>query len=305
MNVSTLIVGMALLASGCTESFSPNGPYRHSLIVYSVLNVSADTQFVKVYSTHDPSVYGPADRLPSGEVIGATVTLKKDTTVFIFHDTVLHLNEGGAVRTVNAYVHYGVNIAPSGTYELTVEQPQYPAAKATVPAIADGFISPVNTQVLSNIAAAKDIELDFIVGKGAYAYLVRLLVEYEKRTGGEWKPETAEVPLGFDGEKPVLPVVDIVDQSNIIRKTYKHTVYREVIDRIRSNPADTVRFSGVVIEYQQFDESLFAYFSVVNNFPGGTTIRLDEPDYTNVTGGYGIVGMMSRKTQRFTLPADP
>ena len=114
-----------------------------------------------------------------------------------------------------------------------------------------------------------------------------------------------EVPYGFNGNEPVLPGIEVVDPSGVIKKMYKNAVYKEVITRIRSNPADTVRFSGVVIEYQQFDEKVFTYYSIANNFPGGSSIRLDEPDFTNVSDGYGIVGMMSRKTQRFTLPSNP
>ena len=298
-------IGMMVLSSGCNESFSPNGPYWQSLIVYSLMNVSVDTQYVKVYSTYDPAMHALSDQLPVNEVLGASVTLKRDTTLFIFHDTVMNVLEKGALRSQHLYVHYGVNIVPNGTYELTVEQSDYPTARVSCTAMAEGYISPLNTQVISNYSNTKDIELEFSAGKGAYAFLVRLLVEYDKRVAGSWQREVMEVPLGLSGDDQVLPGVEVVDPSRVITKTYKNAVYKEVITRIRSHPADTVRFSGVVIDYQQFDENIFTYYSIANNFPGGSSIRLDEPDFTNVSNGYGVVGMMSRKTQRFTLPPNP
>ena len=150
MRMIITVIGIVLFSSGCNESFSPNGPYRQSLILYSVMNVSVDTQYVKVYGTYNPATHALSDQLPVNEVLGASVTLKRDTTLFVFHDTVMNVLENGSFRTQHSYVHYGVNIVPNGTYELTVQQSDYPTARASFSAIAEGYISPLNTQVISN-----------------------------------------------------------------------------------------------------------------------------------------------------------
>lgn len=295
------IVFVVGVISGCTENFSPIGEYRQSLVVYSILTISADTQFVKVSSTFDPSHNGILNPLPENAVLGASVRIIVDTVQYVFHDTVITLDDNGVLKNVHAYVHYGVDLQYHKNYTVAVEKSGYPIATATVTTFADGFIMPLNTQIFTLPNSSKDIECEFYFGKGAFAYLARFLFEYERKVNGIWQKETAEIPDDIDGELAVFPEVKMIDASGKAKKSYSPALYRKAIERLKKEVADTIRFTGAIFELQQFDERLFTYYSIVNKYPGGSTIRLDEPDYTNINNGYGIVGITSTKRQRFSV----
>jgi hypothetical protein len=202
---------------------------------------------------------------------------------------------------VNAYVHYGIKLQHNKTYTVSVEKIGYPQAAAGVTTFAEGFIMPLNTQLFNIPNSSKDIEVEFYFGKGAFAYLARFLLEYERKVNGVWYKETAEVPDGINGEIVVLPEVKIIDPSGRTKKSYSPALYKKSIQRLKEQATDTMRFTGAIFELQQFDERLFTYYSIVNKYPGGSTIRLDEPDFSNVTNGFGIVGITSAKRQRFSV----
>ncbi|MEK7671562.1 MAG: hypothetical protein AAB344_05010 [Bacteroidota bacterium] len=43
----------------------------------------------------------------------------------------------------------------------------------------------------------------------------------------------------------------------------------------------------------QLDDALYAYYTTANGFPDSGTLRLDEPDYTNIEGGLGVFALSS------------
>lgn len=305
MKISAIILVVLFFIMGCSEKFTPNGPYQQSLVVYSLINISADTQFVKVYSTLDPAVHSVNELKSVNEVIGATVSLLRDSTEYVFHDTVQAVEENGIIRNVHSYVHYAADIQTNKKYHLTVRSNGYPEASASVTTFPEGHIITINTQLFTNPNIGKDIECEFYFGKGSYAFLVRLLLEYERRENNAWIQEYREVPMYYLNDEPVLPHLEIVNPIGKIKKTYSIALYNETLAKIKSNRNDTIRFTSAVFEFQQFDENLYAYFSIANNFPGGSSIRLDEPDYTNVTNGFGIVGVLSKKSQRFPISVNP
>jgi hypothetical protein len=53
---------------------------------------------------------------------------------------------------------------------------------------------------------------------------------------------------------------------------------------------DNYQFIGFQLDLLVFDQFLAAYISTSNGFLDNLSIRLDEPNYTNITGGLGIFG---------------
>lgn len=296
---------LTILPLGCSNDFSPNGPYQPKLVVYSVLSGNTDTQFVDVYATVNPSNYS-AERIQNESIIaGATVVLSSAETLYSFHDTTMIVNDSGIPRSINRYVCYGAKILPNRKYDLSVNASGFPAAQTSFKTFSPGSILPLNTYLFVNSNNEYDVEVDLSLGRGSFAYLLRLCFEYEKKINGLWESKTEEVPLYYNGAQPIYPQFDFTGQALNARKLFSRSVYKQTIAKMRSNPADTIRFNYAVIELQQFDESLYTYYSVVNSFPGGSSIRLDEPDYTNIVNGYGVVGFVTRTIYRSPIASFP
>jgi hypothetical protein len=79
--------------------------------------------------------------------------------------------------------------------------------------------------------------------------------------------------------------------SEVAEATFDAAVFDEVVARVRQEGA--VRLVRTLFVLTELDAALYGYYSVVNGFQGAGTLRLDEPDYTNIGNGFGLFAMTS------------
>lgn len=295
----TIITAVILLLTGCTDEFQPNGPYVPRLSVYAVLTVADSTQFVTVESSVDPSTHSVADPVFRG-VPGAAVRLSSGTDTVRFRDTLL-AGDAGVPR------HFISTTAPVGTnktYTVSVDAPGHPPASATVRTFTVGAVYASNVKILADAGEEEGLTVQLLPGRGSFANLLRVIFEYEWVKNGVWTSATAELPVGYDGDRAVFPSFGF-NTTSTSTVVYKPDAYRRTVRDLRARYADSLRFIAAVFEFTQYDQHLFTYYSVANKFPGGSTVRLDDPDHTNVNDGYGVVGVTSRTVYRTAMKPLP
>ncbi len=64
------------------------------------------------------------------------------------------------------------------------------------------------------------------------------------------------------------------------------------------------KFLYIDLELLIFDQFLAGYISTTNGFLDNLSIRLDEPNYTNISGGLGIFGAYQYNDFQITLSND-
>ena len=115
-------------------------------------------------------------------------------------------------------------------------------------------------------------------------------------TGG-----SAEVPIasGVDAggnAAPLYPAfarVPVVVGTATASTVYARSFYQQTIARIvNANPPGRVTITAVRYTLTQIDDAMYDYYYVRNGPKDTSTLRLDVPDFTNVTGGLGVVGCM-------------
>jgi hypothetical protein len=77
--------------------------------------------------------------------------------------------------------------------------------------------------------------------------------------------------------------------------------YRKTVEAVLAS-ASSIRFKQDVFLLIQFDEPLYNYYFVANGFKDRSSIRLDEPNYTNLSGGVGIFGSLAVDSIAVPLP---
>lgn len=299
MKNAVVAASIALFLADCSDDFQPNGPYVQRLSVYAVLNVSSSTQFVTVESSVAPATHSVAEPVLRG-VPGAAVRLLSGSDTLRFRDTLLASDAGIARHFISTSAAVGSN----RNYTLTVDAPGYPSAWATVRTFTVGSVYASNSKVLLNTDHDEDITVEVSPGRGSFANLLRVLLEFEWVKDGVWNPATAELPVGYEDGRPVYPTYGFNTSSSYTVR-FSAEVYRKTVRDLRTRYADSLRFKSAVFDFQQFDQSLYTYYSVANKFPGGATIRLDDPDYSNVLNGYGVVGVASRTSYRTAMKPLP
>lgn len=309
-----ILIMLSLLFLSCNDDFTPNGPYTPKLIVYSVLDAANDTQYVRVYSSFSPAVYRPDSPSPNTEIANATVRIADDSTAYVFHDTLMTI--GG--KQVRLYVHPQFRPKDRKVYHLSVASADYPTATSTATGVESGQILMFDTKPLFEPAPGTNLLFDLFLGRNCSAYLSTLKLEYELFRNGAWVVQSREVPLDvvYDASgatvKRYYPIPVLYQNNGSVNRNvqikYATELYTGEIKAVKDEyPTDvdnkTLRFKDVRLTLVQFDNEVFTYYSVANNYPGATTIRLDEPDYTNMKNGFGIFGAMVTQQKVYGIPA--
>jgi len=159
---------------------------------------------------------------------------------------------------------------------------------------------------------AENLGLLISLAPQAKAFMVRLLVEYQADTPQGRKTERLEIPASstatggshgpcnFIYPRMVKRITSPAQKLESDHFVFPGCVYRALLEQILRTETN-VRFERVVFYLIQFDEPLYNYYKLVRGFQDPATIRLDEPDFTNIQGGLGIFGSTSIDSSFWSL----
>lgn len=272
---------LAILSAGCSESFSPDGPFTPKLVVYAVLSNQSDTQYVRVQST-----YPDRNETPSLDLRGVHVMVTSDSGAVQFRDTTLVFTDStGITRSVGAYVAYSLHVEPGVHYGFSAAS----SSLGNVSSNATGL----NPGTLFVEASSFDrIGVRIYPGQNVRAHIVRLFLEYDTLDDSVFVRRRIEIPTGITpaGEyvypKPV--------SSEVSEAIFDVSGFEQVVASVRQGRV--VRLVRTIFVLTELDDALYGYYSVVHSFEESGTLRLDEPDFTNINNGFGVFATTSVTT---------
>ena len=272
---------LTVVVAGCPESFSPDGPFNPKLVVYAVLSSQSDTQFVRVQSSYaDRSAQTPPD------VAGAHVAVTSDSGTIQFHDTTLALTDSsGNTRSVGAYVAYSLHVQPGIHYGLSVSSSSLGGISSSATGLYPGTL-------FVETSGSDRIGVRIYPGQNSRAHIVRLFLEYDALEDTLFVRKTLEIPASVTPAGVYIYPAPV--SSEVAEATFDVAGFDQVVAHIRQEA--TVRLVRTVFVLTEMDDALYGYYSVVNGFQNTGTLRLDEPDYTNINNGFGVFATTSLTT---------
>jgi hypothetical protein len=258
----------------------------------------------------------PGNSLPSTslnlQVTDAHVSVSNGNRTFLFRDTTLNrIDQSGNRVDLHAYVAYSFLPDQAVQYTLSVNSPSSGQVMSTTTSLYYGTLFVVT--LLTTRAPAEDIAVHVAPAINARAYFVRMFLEYETLGDTVWQRNRVEIPqdlrlnvatgeVEFIYPAPIPRGSRSISASGLEEVLFRVSAYREIIARLNAQyPTGTLRFVKAVFVLTQLDDALYAYYSITHGFPDSATIRLDEPDYSNVQGGLGIFGMSTEHTISITF----
>ncbi|MFZ4620694.1 MAG: DUF4249 family protein [Bacteroidota bacterium] len=306
-----LFLLVIVLMCGCSEDFSPNGEYVPKLIVYGVIDGNSSMQLIRVYSTYSPDLYDPLRPAPNTTIANATVRVNEGTSTYLFHDTDITVSGTSGNRSIHAYVNYSLLPVGSKNYSLKVSAPGYDTVKSSFKGLTDGDIL-TTASLFSKPGTEKVLPVRISMGLNSIAYLVTIAFEY--RVGNESTLRRREVPSSVirnaDGDvtKKIYP--SLVYRNTTMAAPYVYETVNFDVDAYLLTASDIKAEFGssavlirTIVTMKQFDTNLYTYFSIANAFGSTATLRLDEPDYTNISNGFGVFGMMNSLERSYGTPS--
>ena len=309
-----VLVGAGTLVS-CDSEFNPKGPYAERMVIYSILMTRTDTQYVRLYTTYDPPAFDPLE-IPEDRVIrNATVVVRQGATAVQFRDTVVARGDPARYgETVPAYMAYPFSVVGSQTYSLTIESPTHGSLTATTTMPGKGDVTVLNPFVLrSPQSFNENIIVSPRITPPARGFLLRMYMDFEVRFNGTWFPRRVEVPKEVvdAGEERRFVYPQLVRRTTVPTSAgslnaesvvFTRSAYEAVLQELFNDyGSENLRFSKIVLILTQVDENLYVYYNVANGFQDEFSIRTDQPDYSNIQGGFGVFGAMTEDSTSISL----
>ena len=305
MIVPLVVLGLLLaLMGGCENSFDPRGPYEKRLVVYSILSNRSDTQFVRVYTTYNPTGFNPDEVTSDSYIRKAVVTLTDDSTSYRLRDTTLfRVDKSRYTDDLGAYVANPCLVRLGKTYRLSVASSEG-AIEAAVQVPGKGLLIPNNPFIIAapEKYGNQDITVTIMISSLTRGYLVRLYLEYEVWTGTQWIGKREEIPVsalsvsgtGIRYEYPKLTRRTTDVAQPYVNIHFPIGTYTTVFKRISEQyGSDGFRIRRATYILTQVEANLYKYYNLVNGFQDQYSIRTDQPDYSNINGGLGVFGAMT------------
>lgn len=319
MPVRMYIVAVCLLVillSACNQPFDPRAPLKQQMVVFSILSTDRNEQFVRVNLNYMPSGFDPSTYVDDNTVTDALVRIEGSGTTYFLRDTVLSRPDTSRYRSpLQMYVLSPFVPQNGRSYTIVVQSSLFGSASATVvvPGRASLSLSALGGSALSNPMSHRQetpILVQARISDVTQGYITRFFIDYEVLKGTEWVEERVEVPLdspnrdAYSLEWARYPVLTRRSTSNQASTVYLNGYYRAVILdlTLRKYPSQKLICKWVVIQLLQTERNLYNYYSVVRGYRDPQSMRLDEPSYSNVSGGTGLVGAYALDSLIHILP---
>jgi len=302
--INLFVFGFILLmSSGCENSFDPRGPYQKQLVVYSVLSSSSDSQFVRIYTTYNPSGVDPAGNTADTYVRKATVTLTDDSATYKLRDTsITRVDKSRYTDDIGAYIAYPCRTRRGKTYTLSVASDQGNVS-ATVGVPGTGLLIPDNSFILkAPDRYNEDVTVTIRVSPLTRGYVVRLYLDYLVQEGGVWVHRRDEIPNSAVSSSDAIVQYSyptLTRRTSEVPEPYINvhfpiTVYTPFFAKnVGRYGTDGYKIVSATYILTQVEANLYKYFNLANGFQDPFSIRTDQPDYSNIHGGLGIFGAMT------------
>jgi hypothetical protein len=285
---------------GCDQSFNPKAPFQEQMVVFSILSNARDTQYVRVSTNYDVSGFDPSVHQTDGAVVGARVSVNGPTHLYDFSEVLLPREDTSRYKTpIHAYSVSPFRAEHGKTYALGVASGTYGTATATVTIPDEPLIGfGLGTYLLDNPDTGDPNNIIYVTAlltSKTKGYLTKMFVDYQILNGTEWQEERIEVPMTVLVDTLNIWIAAYPEMRRLmINQTstaYAARAYVKALVRIlKQHPNQKIIFERVVGRVLQCEPHLYDYYNTVNGFRDPISVRLDEPEYTNLTGAKGVFG---------------
>ena len=291
-----------LISYSCDNSFNPKAPFKEQYVLNCIIRGDSASQIAILSKTYDVSGFDPNTNNIDPSISGAQVYFKWKGNLYQLRDSSIARKDTSKYKgPIKFYYTRAFTPAHNDSMEISA-----------IPA--PGILLTSKTKVPYNVSFGsstwfiKGDEVAIDIRWTAYDlnvyYLPRMKIIYQKRNEIPVVTHSYEVPLDYslvNGiETPVYPGLSPAAGIEFVRTNIDKAMLQVSNGDNKSN----YRFLRIDLELLIFDQFLAGYISTTNGFLDNLSIRLDEPNYTNISGGLGIFGAYEFNVFQISLSND-
>jgi len=277
----------------CNDSINQYAPFTVDYVLNGIIRGDSTYQIVTITRSYQPDGPSPSEYKDDPSITGAKIELYYDNQVYYFRDSSVarvdttHFNSPfrfyylknfkpviNKTIVIKAYLQNG-KILQSETKTPNVSGYSFfdRASTYAFPPDSGGY-SYIIWDDLGRNAYAPNLNINYKIKGDSTLYKILLPLSYYNDGSPEYAKILRENYIRIDTNS-VLKTLDL------LVKKYKDKSELTILD--------------ITLDLLVLDEYLSAYYSSLLFGLNGFTIRIDDPDYTNIKGGLGIFGSYVRK----------
>ena len=287
---------VAAVTFSCNENLDPYGSLMDKYVLNCVIRGDTTFQSATLTKSYQTANFDPYSNTTDEAIHGSTIRIwSGNDKVAILRDTTISRPQGDAYQTPYS-VYYSKNFQPNPNDSITVEailpngkrlkSSTLAPANVTMSSLSDAQIPPTNKNNLTFIWTTDQKDPVFVTRLGIYYYKnengvktnhVAVVPESYVKYNNEWIPNYP---------KPSSDKGLVVDMATL----FKTMQLISADDPVKSN----YTILGCILEVLSLDKNLSTYYNATARGRDIYSVKLDETDYSNITGGYGVFGVYMR-----------
>lgn len=286
-----LVLTSLLFVITCNDSVNPNAEFRERNVLTGIINADANLFVVTLSRSYKIEGLDPLENTVDPAIHGADVKIWFDDKVRqLVEDTTGRIDKSRYNSDVSFYFNEDVNPRPGSFIEIEALLPNGLLLKSRTQ-VPDSLKRSDFPDSDKNVIAQSDELFISWLNKPNIFYHPRLYIRYYYKKSNNAGLLKKEIPFEYvnEGGKqiPVYAKPSLKNNYSISMEN----VSKAMEDISEGNPEKGDYFIvRIDLEVMTYDEKLSAYFSSTSSFLSDFTILVNQPDYGNIEGGYGIFG---------------
>lgn len=298
----TLLITAIIAVTSCEENFSPVVEYDQTYALSCIIRGDTTLQVATLFSSYDLE-NGDAFANPAYE--GAEIRLWYKDTVYWFKDSSIAYPKYKDSRLKFYYLDNFLPLEDGEPLEIEamLKGGKRLKGKCFTPTKllfdtgeSSKIIPPVNTSGVNFLWYTMDEVSGYFVG--------RLIIKYFQNVNGEYQLKRKTVPIKYYNDNgkstPIYPSPS--KSASLIYDSSAVTQALKEISEGDMNKSNYKIIDNAVFEVLALEENASRYYSSTledNSF----TVNVNELDYTNIEGGFGVFGSINQ--EKYTLKITP
>ncbi|MCL5028099.1 MAG: DUF4249 domain-containing protein [Bacteroidetes bacterium] len=279
----------------CDVPLNPNAPFRQRYALTGIMRNDASVQLITLTKSYQPSDgLNPLSNTNDPAVIGAEVNMWYRDTLYELRDTtILRTDTSQYKDSVHCYYVNNLQPQPGEYIDIEAVLPNGLLLQSTtkLPDVQSyGFFSSQDDRTIPPADGRNYIYIGWEQIPNIL-YHPRVVITYYVK--GSTEKREKEVPLYYDNgnSTPIYPA-----QTKVTFFTIDLATINRALNEIPEGNNDKLQYTIANIDVQMivYDENLTTYYSSIQTGVDAFTVRLDQPDYSDITGGFGIFGSFVR-----------
>lgn len=282
--IRLLFASAFIVFLSCDETFNPKGEFQEGYTLYCVLDPDQEVQKVYLFENYMPEGLDAESYNQNRTVINAEVKINDGIRDFIFTDTTEFIESLG----YNVSYYQFKNFQPANNIlRITAIIPGkktltgITVMRTGIPTLSSKTRRDLEYKTLSNY------EVDF-AGNFAYEFLPALFINYGIVHNNDTVYYKREIPSFYfsEGEKLNPSFPDLEERSEFI---YEITVIETAMKELaKEHPGQNIVINNMTLSILTVSSPLNTYYKANKTNRDNFTIKLLEPNISNIENGSGI-----------------